>query len=80
MDMIECSRGTSGTEEYHKNLFVTFGGWRMGVAMWAVLLAENRHRHNQRYAERRVNGHPMIGHYDTWLIGLLQQFVHKITG
>ena len=49
----------------------------MGVAMSTVLLAENRHRHNQRCAERRIDGQPMIGHYDTWLIDLLQQLVQK---
>ena len=80
MEMIECSRGTNRTEAYHKNLFGTFGGWHQGVAMSAVLLAENRHRHNQRCVERRVDGHPVIGHYDTWLIDLWQRLVHKNHG
>ena len=65
MDIIECLRGTNRVEAYHKNLQVTFGGWIMGLAMSTVLLAENRHRHNQRCAERQIDGHPMIGHYDT---------------
>ena len=77
--MIECSRGTNRVEAFHKNLNVTFGGWHVGVVMSIVLLAENRHRHNQRCAERRIDGQPMIGHYDTWLIDLLQQLVQKIT-
>lgn len=77
MEEIECSRGTNRVEAYHKNLVVTFGGWHVGIAMSAVLLAENRHRYNQRCAERRRDGHPMIGHYDTWLIDLLQQLVQK---
>ena len=48
--------------------------------MSTVLLAKNRHRHNQRCAERRIDGQPMIGHYPTWLIDLLQQFVQKNHG
>ena len=80
MDMIDCSRGTPRVEAYHKNLNVTFGGWHMGLAMSKVLLAENRHRYNQRCAERRVDGHPMIGRCDTWLVDLLQQLVQRNHG
>ena len=75
MDIVECLRGTTRVETYHKNLHVTFGGWPMGLAMSTVLLAENHHRHNQRRAERQIDRHPMIGHYDTWLIDLLQRLV-----
>ena len=63
-----------------KKLNVTFGGWHMGVTMSAVLLAKNRHCHNQQCAEHRIDGYPMIGHYDSRLIDLLQQLVQKITG
>ena len=48
--------------------------------MSGVLLAENRHRHKQRCAKRQVDRHPMIGHYDTWFVGLLQRLVHKKCG
>ena len=72
MDIIGCLRGTNRVEVYHKNLHVTFGGWIIGLAMSTVLLAENCHRHNQICAERRIDGHPMIGQHDTWLIDLLQ--------
>ena len=77
MDMIECSRGTNRVETYHENLNVTFGGWHTGVTISGVLLAENRHRHNQGCAECRVDGHPLIRHYDTRLVDLLQRLVHK---
>ena len=49
--MIEYSRGKDRMETDHKNLNVTFGGWYVGAAMPVVLLAKNRHRHNQRCAE-----------------------------
>ena len=80
MEMIDYSRGTNRVEAYHKNLNVAFGGWHVGVTMSAVLLAENQHRHNQRCTERRIDGEPMIGHYDTWLIDLLHQLVQQNHG
>ncbi len=49
----------------------------MGIAMSSMLLAENRHRHNQRCSEQQREGYPMIGHYDTWLVDLLQRLVNK---
>ena len=48
MDIIKCSRATNRVEAYHNNLHVTFGGWYIGLAVLAVILAENHYRHNQR--------------------------------
>ena len=40
-----------------------------------ALLAEFRHRYNQRCSERRRAGFPKLGHYDTWLVDKLQRLV-----
>ena len=36
-------------------------------------LAEFRHRFNKQMSERRREGFPRIGHYDTWLVEKLQE-------
>ncbi|KAL3770800.1 hypothetical protein ACHAWU_006359 [Discostella pseudostelligera] len=77
MEIIECSRGTNRTEAYHKNIMVAFGSWAQGVEMSDCLLRERRHRHNQNVSEKRRFGFPRIGHYDTWLVDLLQILVMK---
>ena len=61
---------------WFQNLNFIFGGWHTGVTVSGVLLAENRHHHNQGCAECRVDGHPLIRHYDTRLVDLLQRLVH----
>jgi hypothetical protein len=80
MEIIECSRGTNRTEAYHKNIMVAFGSWAQGVEMSDCLLRERRHRHNQNVSEKRRFGFPRIGHYDTWLVDLLQILVMKNHG
>ena len=42
-----------------------------------VLLAEFRHRFNQRISERRRRGFPKLGHFDTWLVDSLQLIVER---
>ena len=39
------------------------------------LNGERRHRYNHNVSERRRHGFPKTGHYDTWLIDLLQVLV-----
>ena len=39
------------------------------------VLAERRHRHNQKCSERKRLNYPKIGHFDTWLIDSLQILV-----
>jgi hypothetical protein len=75
MIIIECHHGTNQTENYHKNLTVTFGHWHTGVETSDYLLAERRHRHNHRCSEHRRFGFPILGHYDTWLIDQIQNLV-----
>lgn len=48
--------------------------------MASYLLAERRHRHNQRCSELRRFGYPKVGHYDSWLIDKLQNLVLDVTG
>ena len=61
LEVIECFRGTNRTESYHKNLAITFGSWHVGVEMSDCLLAERRHRHNQKCSERRRLGFRSLG-------------------
>jgi hypothetical protein len=80
MDVIECLRGTNGTEAVHKGLASVFGGWNMGVEMSSYVLAWYRHCYNHRCSEKKRLGFPVIGHFDTWLVDLLQNLVYKNHG
>jgi hypothetical protein len=80
LEVIECCRGTNRVESYHKHLTVTFGRWNVGIRMSACLLAERRHRHNQKCSERRRLDYPIIGHYNTWEIDQLQNLVKENHG
>jgi hypothetical protein len=73
--LITCSRGTNDTECTHKQIMTTFGSWCTGCEMSDCLMAERRHRYNQRVSERRRVGFPKIGHSDTWLVDQLQLLV-----
>lgn len=44
------------------------------------LSRERRHRHNQNVSQKRRSGFPRLGHYDTWLVDLLQALVMKNHG
>ncbi|KAL3791184.1 LOW QUALITY PROTEIN: hypothetical protein ACHAWO_013615 [Cyclotella atomus] len=80
LEIIECFRGTNRVESYHKNLTVTFGRWSVGIRMSDCLLAERRHRHNQKCSERRRLDHPVTGHYNTWDTDLYQNLVRENHG
>ena len=77
---LECSRGTNDVENWHKQLRSTFGTWQIGIEMTFYMLAERRHRHNQRMSELHRSGFPIIGHYDSWKIDLLQLLVEDNHG
>ena len=44
------------------------------------LLAERRHRHNQRCSERRRFGFPFVGHFNSWAVDQLQNLVRENHG
>ena len=73
-------RGTNLTEAYHKGLVTTFGTWRAGIQISDAVLIERNHRYNHRVAEKKRCNFPIIGHYDTWLIDLLQIVIHENHG
>ncbi len=75
--LLDCNRGSNDTECVHKQIVTTFGTWCTGVEMSDYLLAEFRHRYNQHISERRRLGFPRLGHYDTWLVDLLQKLVER---
>ena len=77
LEVIECFRGTNRTESYHKNLAVTFGSWHVGIELSDCLLAERRHRHNQKCSEKRRLGFPKLGHFNTWVLDQLQNLVKE---
>jgi hypothetical protein len=70
--LIDCSRGSNRTENVHKHLVATFGGWTAGIEMSDMLLAERRHRYNQSVSEQRRPGFPVLGMCDTWLVDSVQ--------
>jgi hypothetical protein len=70
--LYDCSRGSNHAESHHKGLVTTFGTWQAGVEMAHHLLAEHRHRCNQRTSELRRPCYPKLGMYDTWIIDALQ--------
>lgn len=78
--VLECMRGTNDVELWHKLLRDTFGTWQVGIEMSYYMLAERRHRHNQRMSELHRTGFPVIGHYDTWKVDLLQILVEDNHG
>jgi hypothetical protein len=75
LSLYYCNRGTNDTENVHKQIVTTFGTWNVGVEMSDCLMAEWRHRFNQRISERRRLGFPKLGHYDTWLVDQYQLLV-----
>ena len=80
MDLLDCSRGTNRVESFHKDLITGWGSWPVGMEMSKNLLAEKRHRHNHRISEKRRDGFPKIGHYDTWEVDELQLLVYNTRG
>ncbi len=42
-----------------------------------ALLAERRHRFNQRLSQRKRANFPHLGHYDSWLVDHVQQLVQR---
>jgi hypothetical protein len=75
--LLSCNRGTNDVEAIHKQLVTLFGTWCTGVEMSDALLAERRHRHNHKINENKRLGFPRLGHYDTWIIDLIQLLVEK---
>jgi hypothetical protein len=80
IQLINCHRGTNDVENSHKQIVTTFGTWHTGVEFSCTLLRERRHRHNDRMAQRYRVGYVNLGHYDTWLVDLLQTLVEKNHG
>jgi hypothetical protein len=78
--MISCCRGTSDVEAVHRQLHAVFRNWEMGVEMLDCMLAEFRQRYNHRISERKIPGFPQIGHFDTWLIDLVQNLIAQNHG
>jgi len=75
--LLHCNRGTNDVEVFKELILTVFKTWVMGVEMSDCLMTERWHRHNHRCSEKRRNGFPKVGHYDTWLIDSLQNLVHK---
>jgi hypothetical protein len=80
LPMINCCCGTSDVEAVHIQLHVVFRNWEMGVEMLDCLLAEFRQRYNYSISEQNIPGFPQIGHFDTWLIDLVQNLVARNHG
>ena len=66
-------------EAIHRHYNTTFRH-RAGIQMGDAKLAERRHRHNIKVARQKFLNMPDFGHYDTWLIDLLQMYVERNSG
>ena len=55
----------------------SIGSFASGIEMSDAIRGEFRHRYNRRTSEKRRDGFPLTGHYDTWLIDLLQILVER---
>ncbi len=77
--LLDCNRGTNDVEAIHKQLVALYGTWCTGVEMSDALLAERRHRYNQKINERMQVDFPKFGHSDTWKIDKIQLLVGKKT-
>jgi len=75
--LLDCNRGTNDVENTHKQIVTTFGTWCTGAEMAECLLAERRHRYNHKVSEHKRWDFPKLGHYDTWLIDLVQRLVEQ---
>ena len=47
----------------------------MGIEFSDCILTERNHRYNQRMSESKRDNYPKFGHYDSWMIDLLQMLV-----
>jgi hypothetical protein len=77
--LIRCCCGTNDVENIHKHYHTIFR-YTAGIELGDFLLAERRHRHNNRTAVRRIPDYPDVGHYNTWQIDKLQIIVEKNHG
>ncbi|GFH50703.1 hypothetical protein CTEN210_07179 [Chaetoceros tenuissimus] len=78
--MLESMRGSNCTESSHMGLITTFGSWVVGLQMSDCLIQERHHRHNHNVSEMRRSGFPQFGHYDTWLVDVLQMLEERNFG
>jgi len=77
LHLYKCFRGTNHAENHHKGLAVMCNNYAMGVQLSSQILREHRHRYNHRISERERPGFPMIGHFDTWFVDMLQELVAR---
>ena len=75
LPLLRCDRDSNIVENSHKNLTRTFGSHKVGLIYSDALGGERRHRTNIRASRQNRLGYPDIGHFDTWLIDILQKLV-----
>ena len=74
--LLRCTRGTNSVENTHRQYSTTFR-FRAGCELADCLLGERRHRQNEKIARALFDGHPDIGHFDTFLIDKLQNLLER---
>jgi len=80
LELFHNTFGTNREENYHKQISVTFGSWKMSCEMSTCVLNEHRHRYTHNVSERHRPRFPTIGHYDTWIFDALQNSVEMNHG
>ena len=80
MELLTCNRGTNDTENYHKQIVIMHNAWTTRIHMSDCLLDNHDHCLNNNCFKRKHFNFPQVGHYDTWLIDLLQLLVQRNHG
>jgi hypothetical protein len=79
ISLLFSHRGTSHVEAIHRQ-YNTMFRHQSGIEMGDALFRERRHRHNIDLSRSRYQGVPKFGHYDTWLIDLVQLLFEQNSG
>ena len=77
MELLTCNRGTNNTENYHKQIVTMYNTWITRGPMSDCLLYNHHHHFNHDYSKRKCFKFPQVGHYNTWLIDLLQLLMQR---
>lgn len=79
LTVYRCIRGTNSLEGgVHQNLIRKFGSFGAGPELANAMLTEYRLRHNIDVGTKNRNGHQYKGHYDPWLVQLIDHVRQKL--
>jgi hypothetical protein len=80
LPIYRCIRGTSHIESFHQHIEMRFQPWNAGPKHVDLVLLLIMHRFNIRASERNRPNFPVLGHYDHFLIDLIQEITQELFG